>query len=228
MHCPRCEYPCRTNEIRCPLCGSNLNQATLYLPAPKKRNHWIPVVILAAMFVLGTTLFFLIPMDSTQALSGSPDSYFTVVDGALYFDESQYSSGPILSVPDTVNGQTVTSIAEGCFQNVSGITTIYLPDSLRSIEDHAFAQCTDLRGLLIPDGVTSIGTEAFSGCGKLEAMYIPASVNSIGEDAFEDCPGMRYLFYPGFYAELYNMYPQVITPFTAAICLDGNYRYAAV
>lgn len=227
MNCPRCGYLCHSTEKRCPLCGSPQDKEVLSLPAPKKRYHWIPLCILAAMFLIGTILFFMIPMDAAQTPSATANSYFTVVDGALYFDQSQYNGNPVLTVPEMIGEQPVTSIGEGCFENVTGITTIVLPDSVLNIGNRAFAQCDDLRGLSIPKGVNSIGAGAFFGCDELEAVYIPNAVDSIGEDAFEGCPSMRYLFYSGFYTELYNMYPEMITPFTSAICLDGAYNYAA-
>ena len=152
---------------------------------------------------------------------------FILTDGVLYFDQSRYDDYPIVIIPETIDGQAVTAIGPGCFDGVSGITTIILPSSITRIDVRAFADCDDLRGLCIPEGVTSIAAEAFYGCESLEAVYIPTAVNSIGEKAFADCPAMVYLFYSGFYSDLYNMYPEVITPFTWAICLDGEYPYAA-
>lgn len=207
-----------------PTFGSGQDQPILYLPAPRKRNHWIPAGILAGLFLLGTILFFLIPMGTAHAAS---NSFFTVVDGALYFDQSLYRDGPVLTVPATVDGQAVTSIGDSCFENVTGITTIYLPDTVTAIGERAFSQCDDLRGLSVPEGVHSIGLEAFYGCNGLESLYLPMTLNSIGEDAFEGCSRLNYLFFAGFYSSLYQMYPEMITPQTYAICLDGTYPYAA-
>lgn len=207
-----------------PIFGGGQEQTILYLPAPKKRNHWIPVAALAVMFLIGTILFFLIPMGTAQAAT---KSCFSVVDGALYFDQSLYRDGAVLTVPDTVDGQAVTSIGEGCFENVTGITTIILPSTVSRISDHAFSQCDDLRGLSVPEGVRTIGAQAFYGCDALESVYLPLELYSIGEGAFADCPSLKYLFYAGFYDGLYRMYPEMITPFTYAICLDGTYAYGA-
>ena len=105
------------------------------------------------------------------------------------------------------------------------MTSITIPDSVRSIGQYAFQNCSSLEkfygkfasednrcliidGVLnsfapagltsytIPDGVTTIGGYAFSGCSSLTSITIPDSVTSIGYDAFYDCSSLTSITIP--------------------------------
>lgn len=208
----------------------------LCLPAPKKSRAWLPAVLLALMFAVGTLLYLLIPMNPSveaepQALELNPaagmlqQDCFSVRDGVLYFDESKFIANPILVIPSAIQGEAVTAIGPGCFENVEGVTTMILPSSVTRIETNAFAGCADLRGLELSEGVTFIGEDAFRDCMSLEALYIPTAVSSIGKGAFHNCPRLLYIFYSGFYSEWEGMYTEYITPFTWIITLDGEYPH---
>lgn len=200
--------------------------APLCLPAPKPMIRKLPWLVLALMFLLGSITYALIPM--TAAESGSlPPSCFRVEDGVLYFDRRYYEPEPVLIIPPVVDGQNVTEIADECFRDLTGFTTVLLPNTITRIGDHAFAGCSELRGALLPEGVLSVGEGAFSGCEALESLYIPMSVSSIGWDAFEDCPRLVYIFFNGFHSNWMQMYDQFITPFTWVMCLDGEFQHAA-
>lgn len=237
MFCPMCGHPRQPYDRFCGNCGTALSVQPVSNPAPKPRRGWVPVVLLAVMALLGILLLFLFPTDAPEASLSDPEAAgtsalstedcFTLKDGVLSFDRSKYTDYPVLLVPSAINGQAVTAIGEGCFAGADGITTIVLPSSVTVIEDRAFAGCPDLRGLYVPEAVTSIGTEAFSGCDSLESVYIPTALSAIGSDAFADCPYLTYLFYNGFYDEWIGLYPQTITPFTWAICWDGEYLHAS-
>lgn len=65
---------------------------------------------------------------------------------------------------DEINGYTVTAIADGAFKNVSGVSEVYIANT-----------------------VTKIGVEAFMNTGNLRLVDIaPGGLSVIGESAFED------------------------------------------
>lgn len=152
---------------------------------------------------------------------------FTLKDGVLDFVPEKFDPCPILQIPDTLNGETVISIAAGAFENLDGVTTVILPSGLRVIGDRSFAGCPDLRGVYLSDTVRSIGKEAFEGCVNLESIFIPSVMHSIGADAFENCAAMRYIFYNGTFDDWQNLYSSYITPFTFVLCTDGDFPHAA-
>lgn len=216
---------------------------------PKKRIHpaVIPIVLLCVMFLSGLGLFFLVPLETAAADKPAVNhptvpektdieetlpterivqtDCYMLEDGVLTFLPGAYSGGRVLTVPASIDGQTVTAIGARCFYGCEEITTIILPDTITSIGDAAFAECTALRGLFVPESVTSIGTDAFLNCLDLEAVYIPMSMDSIGTGAFEGCPALHYIFFSGYYASWNALYSDYITPFTYVICLDGDYHH---
>lgn len=177
-------------------------------PVPKKGRLWPPLVILAVMITVGSLLFFLIPLGASSS-GNSSMPWFTVENGTLSFHPEYYFGSRELTIPETVNGQKVTAIADYGFSGADSITTVILPDSLVRIGDYAFSGCTELRGVFIPSSVRSIGVYAFADCDSLEAIYLPGSLEALGHDALSSCNSLHYIIFDGTYdqwAALYNGY----------------------
>lgn len=211
MFCPNCSQERADTSKYCIKCGTEL-----LAHAPKQGRILPPIIIMTVLLIIGTAAFFLI---SPEGASSAP--WFTVTDGELFFDESLYIGGPELTVPSTVDGQTVTSISEDCFRDCSWLTRIYLPNTIEAIGDGAFYDCTGLTGMKLPEGLEQIGSEAFWGCTSLEAMYIPASVTSIESNAFRNCPLLCHVFVTGGADRFSSIYPQIINPFTKIYSVSG-------
>ena len=100
--------------------------------------------------------------DNPQCLDFYPldDGTYAVGGGkAIYLSE--------IVVPSNYKGKQVTKIKDNAFSNFTSLTTITIPESVKSIEKRAFYGCSALESISIPDSVTSIGTEAFRGCARL-------------------------------------------------------------
>ncbi len=91
-----------------------------------------------------------------------------------------------VTVPEAIEGYTVTVIGENAFKDRTDIKSIVLPDTITSIGNYAFYDCRLATSINIPDTVTSIGERAFDRCMSLKSIHIPASVTSIGTNAFSD------------------------------------------
>ena len=97
---------------------------------------------------------------------------------------SQLSSEPYnedvaitsITIPSTVtyNGTTynVTSIGEYAFDDCSGVTSITIPKSVKSIEWRAFHNCSSLNSIIIPKSVTNIVNYSFAGCDNLLSIVV--------------------------------------------------------
>lgn len=92
---------------------------------------------------------------------------FTIDNGTITITGAA-GSGSDLTIPDKIDGLTVTSIADNFFADSIELTTVTLPDSIRSI-----------------------GSKAFSTCQKLSSVYIGADTSKIGDYAFSACPSLR-------------------------------------
>lgn len=106
--------------------------------------------------------------------------------------------------PTSVDGYQVTSIDQYAFTNNHNVTSVIIPEGIRSIGSRSFYGCNNLTSVTIPDSVTSIGLLAFYGCSSLadgdgfviirNVLYdycgvggnviIPESVTGIGASAF--------------------------------------------
>lgn len=155
------------------------------------------------------------------------ESCFGLAEGTLMFLPESWDGSPILNVPGTIGGQTVTGIGPGCFSGCDTLTTILLPESVEIIGPMAFSGCSSLRGLQLPGGVTTIGPGAFAGCDDLQAITIPVSVELIAPGVFDDCASLLYIFYDGSFEDWSALYGDYINPFAAVICIDGVFNQAA-
>ena len=102
---------------------------------------------------------------------------YYIIDGGSVGVSYQRFDGDIV-IPSTViyNGITysVTAISNGNgdddFEPYEYMTSLIIPNSVKTIGWEAFAPCTKLKSLTIGSGVTSIGSDAFRGCISLKTV----------------------------------------------------------
>ena len=103
-----------------------------------------------------------------------------------------------VTIPTTINGQTVTSIGKNAFANATNkteITKVTIPDTVTTIDEYAFNGCTNLAEVEIPSSVTTIGKRAFYGT-ALTSVTIPENVTTIGQEAFYECKSLENVTIP--------------------------------
>ena len=71
--------------------------------------------------------------------------------------------------------QGATSISTNAFYSCGKLTTITIPNSVKSIGSSAFHICNNLTNVVIPNSVTNIGVDAFYGCKSLTTMTVLAT-----------------------------------------------------
>ena len=128
-----------------------------------------------------------------NAFNGTPwydNWYKSQPDGLLYRNYILWGYKGDMPTGDIVIDVTTRFIVDGAFRDCSGLNSVTLPNSLKSIGDDVFQSCTGLTSITIPSSVTSIGESAFMGCTGLTSLTIPNSVTTIGHEAFEDCSGL--------------------------------------
>jgi hypothetical protein len=123
-----------------------------------------------------------IPVNSEE------DFGFRNVDGGV--EITNYTGGAEVHIPAIIMGQPVVSIGSGIFWNGSQrfnntVTTLIIPDSVKTIGNDAFRQSNSLTTVVIGNGVTHIGDGAFAVCNNLISLTMGNSVRSIGSEAFQ-------------------------------------------
>lgn len=72
---------------------------------------------------------------------------------------------------------------------------------IESICDYVFSYDKNLTSVTLPEGLKTIGSYAFCNCTYLSSISIPSTVTRIGRYAFEDCRNMSLVNYGGTLAE---------------------------
>ena len=103
-------------------------------------------------------------------------------DGAATVTGCTGTCPATLVIPDTLGGNSVTTIGNFAFQS-NALTTVTIPNSVTSIGEGAFYD-NALTTVTIPNSVTSIGNSAFHN-NALTSVTIPNSVTTIGDYAFD-------------------------------------------
>ena len=82
---------------------------------------------------------------------------------------------------DEINGYTVTAIADGAFKDVSGVSEVYISNTVTTIGDEAFMNMGNLRLVDIASGGLSvIGRSAFENAGCVQDSDGNWTVNTTG------------------------------------------------
>jgi len=121
---------------------------------------------------------------------------YTTTDGKVTITDCNKAAAGELVIPETIEGNPVTSIGELAFSDCFYLREIKMPNSVVSIGNQAFARCFDLEKITIPNGIVSIGEKVFFQCVSLKSITIPDSVTSIKRGAFERCLSLDSITIP--------------------------------
>ena len=124
------------------------------------------------------------------------DLTWTMTGGEVTITDCDTSASGTLVIPDTIEGNPVTSIASGTFSGCSSLTSIAIPDSVTTIGRNAFFGCSSLTNITLGEGITSIGQSTFANCTSLTNITIPDGVTSIGRSAFTVCTSLTEITFP--------------------------------
>ncbi len=116
-------------------------------------------------------------------------------NGVLYIDKYLISAKNTIKGAYKVKDGTI-GIAGSAFSTCTELTSITMPNSVKSIEAYAFHDCAKLTNITISNNVTSIEQGTFEGCTELTGVTIPNSVTSIGWGAFKGCTGITNITIP--------------------------------
>lgn len=117
-------------------------------------------------------------------------------DGTLTITEYNGSSA-LVSLPSTINGKSVSAIADGLFKDHAEILRVYVCEGIKAIPQEAFSGCSSLLHVELPDSLVSIGNSAFSGCSALEFVVLPEAIASVGASAFANCGSLSDIVFLG-------------------------------
>lgn len=98
-----------------------------------------------------------------------------------------------LVIPDSIDGERVTSIGDNAFRFNTTLTGITLPSGLRMIWNFAFSGCSNLADIEFPENMPGMMSNAFEGTQWLEDQYLSngkmAIINNVVIGADESISG---------------------------------------
>ena len=127
---------------------------------------------------------------------GVPYTYVTLDDGTVEI-RSYTGHRRYITIPDMIDGKSVSSIGDFAFEGQTRLRQINLPSGLTNIGRHAFDGCSSLVEISIPAGVTDIGEYAFYDNVRLSAVAFSGNeLTEIGDFAFAYCSSLARIELP--------------------------------
>lgn len=93
-----------------------------------------------------------------------------------------------VDVPETINGNIVTSIGYGAFAENSNLEEVTIPSKVSDLQYGAFQSCKNLKSVKFEQDseLQTIGSSTFYSCEKLTDIVIPDGVEEIGKAGFAE------------------------------------------
>lgn len=86
---------------------------------------------------------------------------------------------------------TVKSIGMSAFYGCANLSSVVIPEGVNEIGCSAFHNCISLTDIIIPNGVSVVESQVFYGCTSLSNVDIPSGVSEIDGSAFSNCTGLK-------------------------------------
>ncbi len=96
-----------------------------------------------------------------------------------------------LKIPETIGEYPVEAIGTMAFANLSSLTSVEIPGTLKTTGDLAFYHCENLTKVTMGEGIEAIGYGTFAECAKLSDVVFPDSLKLIGASGFKGCLGLK-------------------------------------
>lgn len=138
--------------------------------------------------VFGSTVYFnvLSSENKTVEVTSRPNGYFYT--GAI-------------GIPSTVSIRgieyTVVAVGNNAFYGCNGLTSVQMPNSIKTIGANAFSSCSQLTEITIPNSVTTIMSGAFANSKNLAKVVAMSSTPpTTAENAFSGISSSAVLYVP--------------------------------
>lgn len=99
-------------------------------------------------------------------------------------------------IPEKYKGMPVTAIGDSAFLLCEELTSVTIPEGIKSIGNSAFDGCSALTEISLPQSLESIGNSAFFGCKNLKKINFSDGLQKIGDFAFHRCTSLVEVVLP--------------------------------
>lgn len=154
-------------------------------------------VVLEVGFEDESRMYFIL-LDSETAAVTNRESFYGEGDyTGNNYNGYVYRGDVVIPSEITHLGDTysVNRIGKNCFANAKLLKTVYIPQTVISVEDYAFSN-SGIKSINIPSSVESIGQYAFYQCYALSYINLPNSFKTIERGAFSQCKSLTTFVFP--------------------------------
>lgn len=108
-------------------------------------------------------------------------------------------------IPETIDGKPVTEIGstfayrempDGKSHINFAITSVWMPDTVRTISNHAFEDLDSLESVRLSEGLQTIGFAAFRRCTALKSITLPEGLEKIEAETFSGTTSLKEITIP--------------------------------
>ena len=127
----------------------------------------------------------------------SDNTYLLVENGVIFNKDKTVLLGYLPSKPDTSYEvpPSVTKLGEYTFTNVDALTSVTLPDGLKTIENDVFCNCPNLTTLNLPSSLESIGSHSIYLI-KVRSIVVPENIKVLDAYFLALCPELTSVELP--------------------------------
>ena len=116
------------------------------------------------------------PPVQSEAIGGTTWYYRVLGSGVEIYRDEPPAVSPVpagaLEIPSALGGKPVVAVGQSALASSAGLSSVTIPDGVKTIGQQAFYGCSSLASVTIPGSVASIGSSAFSSTG-LATVYVP-------------------------------------------------------
>ncbi len=157
-----------------------------------KRFKQISAFLLAVVLLLQFVPFNL----KVNAATTSDGLEYSTTNGKVTITKCPEDYNGALTIPSKIGGYSVTAIADYAFANCYQLTSVVIPNTVKTIGQYAFNGCQALTKVTLSKNVKTLSIGAFSECPVLTTVIIPEGVTTIGDSAFSNCKALKNVKLP--------------------------------
>lgn len=111
------------------------------------------------------------------------------------------------------------------FWGCTNLTSVVIPNSVKTIDSEAFYECTSLKSVVIPNSVEHIRSGAFRDCSSLTSIELPSSLLELYNSPFSGCSSLTSLIIPKSVTQINSNPVAGCSSLTSLTIEDGNINY---
>ena len=113
--------------------------------------------------------------------TGGFPNIFTLSNVRAFIEEAEFLNCNFLS------------LGARAFQSCASLSSINLPNSLKTLESEAFGGCKSLSSINLPNSLETIQHNCFVFCASLSSINLPNSLKTLGGYPFRYCSSLKYV-----------------------------------